>query len=241
MQDAKQTYLVIGPPRSASTAFARVLWNNPGIRYYAHEPYESTYYHQLDPAHALDSLARPFNLAEIAGAKTADGLLVKEMTFQAAAHFDQLLSHTDHRVVFLIRDPRLTISSRRDVKQAQQQPVDFPLVETGWQDLVEQVRRCRDLGVPYLVVDSSEVRADPEPYFRQVCAAWHLDFDPAQLSWNPLPGMPLSNRHAGGVDHFYVRVLNSSRMEPPLEQPVAVSISRRRTACASTSPGRCSV
>ncbi|MDQ3402094.1 MAG: sulfotransferase [Actinomycetota bacterium] len=221
--DPKQTYLVIGPPRSASTAFSRVFWNNPKIRYYVHEPYEATYYQSLDNTeHAVAALADPVDLSAVAGTPSGDGVLVKEMSFQVSDNLDELLGYTTNPVVFLIRDPRLTISSRRRVKEAQQQPLDFPLVETGWEDLVRQIDHCRAHGVDYLITDSADFRAEPELVFRRIFAAWGLDFDVSQLTWEPQPDMALSNHRTVGVDHFFTRVLNSKQLEPPVEQPGAV-------------------
>ena len=39
-----EIYVIVSPPRCCSTAFARVLWEHPAIRYYSHEPFEVTYY-----------------------------------------------------------------------------------------------------------------------------------------------------------------------------------------------------
>lgn len=221
MPGPHSTYLVVGPPRSASTALSRVIWNNPSIRYYSHEPYESTYFKGLDPAEAVVAMNNPLDLAEVVGAKTGDGVLVKEISFQIGEHLPHLLARTAHPVVFLLRDPRLTISSRRRVKELQRQPLNFPLVETGWQDLVAQIDHCRTHDVEHLVVDSVDFRSNPVPVFERLFAAWGLTFDQAQLSWRPQPELSLSNyRVGGGVDHFFTRVLNSEGLEPPAEVPI---------------------
>ena len=34
--------VIVSPPRCRSTALARVFWEHPLVRYYAHEPFEST-------------------------------------------------------------------------------------------------------------------------------------------------------------------------------------------------------
>lgn len=216
------TYLVIGPPRSASTALSRVIWNNPGVRYYSHEPYESTYYRGLDPAEAVAAMNNPLDLAAMVGDKSGDGMLIKEMSFQVGEHLPYLLERTAHPVVFLVRDPRLTISSRRKVKRLQAQPPDFPLVETGWRDLVAQIDHCRAHDVPHLIVDSFDFRSKPGSIFRRLFEAWRLTYDEAQLSWRPQPELTLSNYYSQGVHHFYTRVLNSEGLELPIETPVPV-------------------
>ncbi|WP_018685276.1 hypothetical protein [Actinokineospora enzanensis] len=223
MPGPHSTYLVISPPRSASTALSRVIWNNPGVRYYSHEPYESTYFRGLDRAEASAALANPLDLADVVGAKTGDGLLVKEISFQLGDNLPDLLARTAHPVVFLLRDPRLTIASRRRVKELQSQPPDFPLVETGWHDLVAQIDHCRAHDVEHLVIDAFDFRSDPAPILRSLVEAWGLDFDPAQLSWQPRPGLNLSNHRVGGVDHYFTRVLHSRGLELPVEVPIPVA------------------
>ncbi|HET6287527.1 MAG TPA: hypothetical protein VFG15_12350 [Amycolatopsis sp.] len=215
MDNPENIHLVVGPPRCASTAFARVLWNNPEIRYYSHEPYESTHYRALDPDHADAVLADPLDLHTVIPPKDGKKLLVKEMTFQVGKHFPRLLARTAHPVVFLVRDPRLTISSRRRIKASHDLPTEFPLTETGWPDLVDQLAHCREHGVEYLLVDSHDYRTAPGPIFERILSAWDLRFEEDQLRWRPQPELALSNH---GADYFYSRVLNSTGIEPPTER-----------------------
>jgi hypothetical protein len=223
MHSPIQTYVVIGPSRSSSTAFARVLWNNPEIRYYAHEPYEATYHDLLDTQHALTAMADPVDLIDVTGSKSGEKMLVKEMSYQLDGNLEQLLARTAHPVVFLIRDPRLTISSRRKIKEAQRR-LDFPLVETGWQDLVRQVEYCREYGVEYLIIDSFDFRTAPELVFRRLYSVWGLEFDTAHLTWTPQPGMALSDYRKDDTNYYkwYTRVLKSKYLESPIENPGAL-------------------
>ena len=57
-----------------------------------------------------------------------------------------------------------------------------------------------------LVIDSSDIRADPEGMLRKLCAAIDLTFDPAMLHWNAGP------RDADGVwaKHWYNAVHQST-------------------------------
>jgi len=56
--------LIISPPRCASTALARTFWEHPDIRFYAHEPFETTYYRKSPLADALQMIDEPINLEE---------------------------------------------------------------------------------------------------------------------------------------------------------------------------------
>ncbi|WP_290051591.1 hypothetical protein [Amycolatopsis solani] len=223
MTDPQHTYLVVGPPRSASTALSRVIWNHPGVRYYSHEPYESAYFKGLGTTEADAAMRHPIDLSAVVGAKAGTGLLVKEISFQLGERLPHLLTRTAHPVVFLLRDPRLAIDSRRRVRERQGRPLDFPLAETGWQALVEQIGYCQANDIPHLVLDSFDFRVTPAPIFERMFAAWGLAFDESQLSWEPRPRLELSNYRVGGVDHFFTRVLNSTGLELPVEVPLPVA------------------
>ena len=58
-------YVIVSPPRCSSTAFARVYWEQPSIRYYTHEPFEGTYFLNQDLDHVLDNLRMPLDLQDI--------------------------------------------------------------------------------------------------------------------------------------------------------------------------------
>ena len=58
-------YVIVSPPRCSSTAFARVFWEQPSIRYYAHEPFEGTYFMGLDLNYVIDNLRNPLDLRDI--------------------------------------------------------------------------------------------------------------------------------------------------------------------------------
>jgi hypothetical protein len=210
-------HVVVAPPRTASTAFARVLWNNPAVGYYAHEPFEAAYFDGHGPEHAWESVRNAVDLSAVVGAKAGNSLLIKEIAFQAGDRIGELLAVATSVPVFLIRDPRLTISSRREVKRRAGSTLEFPLAETGWQALESHIAYCRDNGIDYVLVDAYDFRSQPASVMSQVSARLGVDFDPAQLTWEPRPDLTLSNHRTSGVDHFFTRVLNSKGIEPPME------------------------
>jgi hypothetical protein len=210
--------LVMSPPRASSTAFSRALWASREIAYYAHEPYEASYFGNsagMDPEDTLDS---PLALAPLTGPKEGNGMLVKEISFQAANRFPDLLELATVPPVFIIRDPRLTVASRREVRRAQGVEVDFPVAQTGWIALGKQIDWCRQHGRDYCIIDATDFRARPEVIFPRVCKRLGIDFSPDYLSWEPQPNLCLSNHRSQGPDHFFTRVLASSRIEPPVER-----------------------
>ncbi len=220
--------VIVSPPRCSSTAFARVLWREPSVRFYSHEPFEVSYFEGADLAAVGRRLADPIDLA---GAVADDercqerggGLVVKEMPYQVGEHFDLLTMLTDRPVVFLIRDPRLNIASRRAKKVEVGEDPGFPLVETGWELLANQIDLCRSRGVPFFIVDAADFRNRPELIFPVVFERLGLRYADAVLRWPPRPDLDLDNL-GGRHRHLYRAVLESTGIEPePADPPPRAS------------------
>lgn len=113
--------------------------------------------------------------------------------------------------VFLIRHPARVIASfGQKVANVTAQDIGF-----GMQ--VALFEACLSLGQTPLVIDSSDVRANPERAIQALCSALDLDFDPAMLSW------PKGGNAADGVwaPVWYDAVHNSTGFagaEGPLPQ-----------------------
>lgn len=229
--------LIVSPPRSASTAFARALNGHSSVNRYFHEPCGLYSYENTSAATILDELD-----------DLSTGGLIKEMTFQfrellvAECFFRNCASPT----IFLARSPRLTIESRirmvlldliqtdstsqADIALAQAaidakdySAVDallteeiFPLYRTGWSDLAQQLELCRKLEIDYVIVEPSRFRSQPEETLKALCPRLGLTFEPGMLSWTPRKELPEGalERHA----IWYARVDASSGVQPPAEQ-----------------------
>ena len=211
-----EIYAIVSPPRCSSTAFARVFWEQPSIRYYCHEPFEVTYYMQQDLREVVRKLESPLDLDRLKqcqGRADAGALVIKEMPYQVGERLPLLAAVARKPIVFLMRDPRSSIASRmRKKTQVGDAPV-FPEVESGWELLAAQVEWCRAHHVPYLLVDSSDFRNDPEAVFSQVFDRFGLPFDADMLRWRPCPDVELDNL-AGRHRHLYLKVLASTGIEP---------------------------
>lgn len=234
-------FLVLSPPRCASTALCRALSRHPAIGPYIHEPFDRFWHH-----------GRP--LAEVERALTEAGVgpgaLIKEMTFQLGdgPQVEALFEAVRHPILVLVRAPILTIESRvrmvggglldegrlspadADALRAALEARDFgpvghlfdervfPLRHAGWRDLRRHLALCRARDIPLFVVDASRFRAAPEATLRAVCARWSLDYDPAMLDWSD-----------GGFDFgalpeqapWYARVIASRGVLPPTEAPLS--------------------
>jgi hypothetical protein len=212
-----EVYVLLGPPRTASTAISRILWNHPAVGWYCHEPFEPTWYEHAPVERARELLEAPEAVRDLGGRGSGRALVVKEMTFQVGDAFPLLAELATRPVVVLIRDPRLTIASRMKVLRKSGRPEVFPLRESGWEDLARQLAYLRAEKIPHVVVDSSDLRARPDAVVPQLLATLGLSFTPDLLAWGASQATGLS-AVSGAEDPFYQRVLDSRGIEPPAER-----------------------
>ncbi len=209
-------YVIVSPPRCSSTAFARVFWEQPSIRYYAHEPFEGTYFMGLDLNYVIDNLRNPLDLRDIKSYSFAGlgrSLVIKEMPYQVGENFRLLLSLTKKPVIFLTRDPRQNIASRMAKKKEVGDDPLFPHVETGWQLIADQIKYCKVNSIPYMIVDAKDFRNQPVVIFKQIFERLGLPFRDDMLSWNSRPDVDIDNLE-GDHHHLYQEVLSSTGMLP---------------------------
>lgn len=217
-----EVYVLLGPPRTASTAVSRILWNHPSVGWYAHEPFEPTWYEGAGVERAAELLEAPERVTALGGRGAGRALVVKEMTFQVGDAFPLLASLATRPIVVLIRDPRLTVASRMKVLRRAGRPEAFSLRESGWEDLARQLAHMRREGVPHVVVDSGALRRAPETAVPPLLERLGLSFAPALLRWEPSEATGLS-AVSGADDPFYQRVLDSQGIEPPAERVPEIS------------------
>lgn len=208
---------IVAPPRTASTALARILWNHETVGWYCHEPFEPTWYEGAGPERAAELLEAPQPVAELGGRGTGRALVVKEMTFQVGDAFPLLARLATRPIVFLIRDPRLSIASRMAVLRRAGRPEVFPLRESGWDDLARQLDHVRQEQIPYVIVDSTHLRAVPTRVAPPLLERLGLAFSPDLLTWESSAATGLS-AVSGAEDPFYQRVLDSRGVQAPVEE-----------------------
>lgn len=206
---------IVSPPRCCSTVFSRVLWEHPFVRYYSHEPFEITYYDGASLDEVILKLESPLDLDRIkfkAGSTEGEGLVIKEMPYQVGSNFPLLASLATAPLIFLIRDPRLSIASRMGKKQEVGDDPVFPLVESGWELLRSQIRYCRQRGIRRIVVDSKEFLNQPAEIFSRIFEELGLPFQTGMLNWRSCVDVDLDNL-GGRHRHLYERVLTSTGIE----------------------------
>lgn len=208
--------VILSPPRCGSTALARSFWQHRAFRWYLHEPFDRVYHVGPDPhpGSAADILIDRPDLPP--GGQRGTGLVIKEMTFQAGDAIAEFQVAT-MPVVFLVRDPRLSVLSRMKRRELDGDAASFPAREAGWRDLTAAIALFREAGTPYVIVDVTDIRRQPEVVLRALCRRLGLRWDPAMLRWKNLSGLRLGNI-GGRQDAWYARVLGSTAWERPDER-----------------------
>jgi len=212
-----RVFVILSPPRCGSTACARALWEHDLVRYYSHEPFELTYFDGAGLDTVAGKLARPLDLCDAYKKRVqGEALVIKEMPYQVGRHIGLLVPLATAPVVFLIRDPRLSIQSRMNKKlEVGDDPV-YPLIESGWELLLQQIEHCRERAVPHVIVDAADFRRHPEAVFAQVFGHLDLSFSTDILAWRSGRHLEIDNLD-GRHRHLYRRVLRSRGIEPPVE------------------------
>jgi hypothetical protein len=205
--------VILSPPRSGSTVLARSLWQHRAFRWYLHEPCDRAYHLGQGPEKITDALLDRAVLAT--SRPTATGIVIKEMAFQAGDAIADFRAATVP-VIFLIRDPRLSVFSRMRRRELDGDVPSFPAKEAGWRDLLAAIALFREAGTPYVIMDVSDIRRSPDTALRALCGRLRLPWDPAMLRWERRPGLKLGNID-GRQDAWYVRVLTSTAWERPDE------------------------
>jgi hypothetical protein len=211
-----QIYLIVAPPRSSSTAFARVLWNHPTVDLYCHEPFDRVYHRKNNLKSVIEAISTAARQVSSNHKTTKDSLVIKEMTFQVGEHFSSFISITQHPVIFLIRDPRLSILSRMQRRKEGGQTAIFPLTESGWHDLQSQILFCKENSIPYCIIDSKNFRNQPEKIFKSVLSRLKLPFSQEIFSWKPMSPSVLGTI-SDEQSHWYEHIQKSITIEPEKE------------------------
>jgi len=208
-------------PRTASTAFERMMIERGDVRV-VHEPFSLRYYFGPDKhSDRFDDIRPESTPAAIMGDLEACAgeapVFVKDMAYHvrdlADAGFLARFTNT-----FLIRDPAWTLPSL-----GTRWP-DFTDEEAGFEALESLVEAVASDGADPCVVDSDDLRADPEGIVRAYCAAVGLPFLRDALTWEP--GMPKEwglwqewHTDAAASDGF----LPTSGSPPPRDTPRLVA------------------
>lgn len=219
---------LVSPPRTGSTAVARLLWQHPMITHHCHEPFEACYWGNQGADSVKNCLFNPMeidtgNRISLADVPRGSGLLIKEMSFQlSTSQFELLTRVATAPPIFVMCDPRLSTTSRLRIVRELSGTQTFPPFESGWQSLHEQLEFCRQRHISYVLVDSDDLRVDPAGLIAALMAAIGLPSAAGLDAWPPRPGLQLCSPEVGALmsdvrradDPFYRKVLNSTGIQP---------------------------
>lgn len=136
--------------------------------------------------------------------------------------------------VFLIRDPARVVASFSA-------KYDNPeLAEIGFVQQAELFDQLRADGHDPVVVDSVDIRADPEGLLRALCARLGLDWDPAMLSWEagPKPHDGVWAAHWYNAVHASTGFAGAEEPMPALSGDLAALADAARPAYEALAPHR---
>lgn len=175
------------------------------------EPFYAAYLQRSGVIHPMrdDILehheADPEKVASMCAGAGSPHLYMKHMPHQMLDGFPMDWA-VDCVNIHLIRHPARVIASYTAKREAP------TLEDIGFRQQAELYKK-----IGGLVIDSTDIRADPEGMLRKLCEAINLDFDPAMLSW------PAGPRSEDGVwaKHWYGAVHRSTgfaQAEGPLPE-----------------------
>jgi len=220
--------VLVSPPRTGSTAVARLLWQHSAITHHCHEPFEACYWGNQGASSVRNCLLNPMEIAtgnrvSLADVPPGSGLLVKEMSFQLSpTQFDLLTRLGTIPPILVMCDPRLSTTSRLRIVRELYGAGTFPPFESGWESLHGHLEFCRQRDIPYVLVDSDDLRADPAGVTAALMTAIGLPPEPGLEAWSPRPGLQLCSPEVGALmsearrtdDPFYRKVLGSTGIQP---------------------------
>lgn len=213
-----------GHPRCRSTAFERAMVEREDFAV-LHEPLSKVRYFGETATTMLSALAE---LAEgsvsaklldtLALGKSARGLFVKDFPYHC---LDQILQTPlwQFTHVFLVREPRATISSFHNVHPA------FREDEVGYSELLQLLLHVKKkLKAPPLVIEADALALHPEAVFRDFCSSCEIDFSSTMLRWRAERRIPAWDSWKG----FHDRALQTTSIEPPSPPRSALPEHRER-------------
>lgn len=184
---SEDVHIILGPARSGTTMLAMALTGSSGVGYYAHEPFETMYYEKDDKSIGYErmSQALPINMLRIEkGRSRSDRLLVKEMTFQIHSIYEEFISLSQYPIIFHVRNPLITMESRLRMKKLMGLNPHFPLYETGWTHIFEQIETCQKIRKDYIIADMDDLLEYPGRVTKEICQRSNLPWSAELLQWN---------------------------------------------------------
>lgn len=192
-------------PRNLSTAMMYSFGARAGARV-LDEPFYGAYLTLTGLDHPMGEDIK--SSMETDPALIAEQLLEADYSKQMTHHMipgmpRDWFAHVEH--AFLIRHPARVVASYQVKRE------NPTLEDIGFTQQAEIFEDVRALGKTPFVVDSFDIRAQPEATLQRLCRKLGIDWDPAMLSWSK-GGHPADGIWA---KHWYGAVHNSTGFAEP--------------------------
>ena len=192
-------------PRNLSTALMYSFANRADTSA-VDEPFYASYLTET-------GLDHPMREAVIASQNSDPNAVIENLLSESDAKHQYQKHMTQHMLptvsrdwlskvknVFLIRHPARVLASWSNKHDA------LSLTDIGFVQQLDLFEDVRSRGQQSVVIDSADIRSDPEQYLRALCNAIDLEWDPAMLAWEqgakPFDGV--------WADHWYDAVHRSN-------------------------------
>lgn len=90
--------------------------------------------------------------------------------------------------------------------------------------LAEEVRYFEDQKKDYILLDTTDLRADPDEQIRELCSRLGIGFSPEMLQWDEKPVDFHTEQTKQSERLWYDTLFSSSRINPPTEIPPSLSM-----------------
>jgi hypothetical protein len=151
-----QIYIIIAPPRTNSTVVEHSMGNSPSIDHECHEPFLSARQDDFDPDRSYCQIYESIGGNQFEQSNKSASVVIKEMSHWISKNeeYKRLATLTTKPIIFLIRNPLLTVESRlrrvlstMDMKyniDLQRYLLNDVAIESGfknWKELAEKMRK----------------------------------------------------------------------------------------------------
>lgn len=200
-----------GPSRSVSTAMQKAFQQRPDTQT-LFEPFADTYYFSDDRYTTMygdkpEVASKTFKVVCDEVMQTeADVVFMKEMAYFVSPYdFGSFLDQATN--TFIIRDPKLTLASRKKERKDEIGEHEFGF--TGLEVLWKYIR-TQNPDVAPVVVDGERLRANPEKVLRKYCELVDLAFADDMLAWNAGPIREFEEYEAASHARWHKTLDNST-------------------------------
>jgi len=140
----------------------------------------------------------------IANLKLQTGLLNYYAKTKGESDWEQLVSNASAEQTYSHLGDFLSSNPKR-----------FSLSGFGWGAVGEQLAHLDKINKPYLIINNTDFRNNPEYFSKAICESWNIDYNESMLNWDEIS---IGEKQCRAQDKvWYESIINSSSVKPPTE------------------------